>query len=228
MITVKQVVDLTRPISDDVAMWPGTPAPEFETRFMLERDGFYARRVSLWEHTATHIDAPAHFIQGGRSVDMLDPGTLVRPAVVIDVETACAANPDYLFCADDVLRFEAEHGTVPAGSAVLARTGFDRLESDRERYMGPPAELHFPGFGEDAARLLVERGVAGIGIDTLSTDFGAASVFSVHGVILGAGCWQLEGLVNLDQLPPLGALLVIGALPLAGGSGAPARVLALL
>lgn len=228
MITVKQVVDLTRPISADVAMWPGTPAPEYETRFVLERDGFYARRASLWEHTGTHIDAPAHFVQGGRTVDMLDPTTLVCPAVVIDAEAACAGDPDHLFRADDVLRFEAEHGTIAEGSGVLVRTGWDRFESDRERYMGPPGELHFPGFGEDAARLLVERTVAGIGIDTLSIDSGAAAAFPVHGVMLEAGCWQLEGLMNLDQLPPLGALLVIGALPLAGGSGAPSRVLALL
>jgi kynurenine formamidase len=229
MITVSQVVDLTRPISDDLAMWPGTPRPEFETRFMLERDGFYARRASLWEHTGTHIDAPAHFIAGGRSVDMLDLSTLVCPALVIDVEPACAKDPDYLFSADDVRRFEDAHGIIAEGSAVLVRTGWDRFESDRARYMGAPGELHFPGFSEDAARLLVdERRVAGIGIDTLSTDYGAADVFDVHGVVLGAGRWQLEGLINLDQLPPTGSLLVIGALPLAGGSGAPARVLALL
>jgi kynurenine formamidase len=229
MITVTQVVDLTRPISDDLAMWPGTPQPEFETRFMLERDGFYARRASLWEHTGTHIDAPAHFIAGGRSVDMLDLSALVCPAVIIDVEPACAKDPDYLVRADDVRRFEDAHGTISEGSAVLVRTGWDRLESDRQRYMGTPGDLHFPGFGEDAARLLVdERHVAGIGIDTLSTDYGAAHTFHVHGVVLGAGCWQLEGLMNLDRLPPTGSLLIIGALPLAGGSGAPARVLALL
>ena len=122
------------------------------------------------------------------------------------------------------------HGQVPRGSAALFRTGWDAFADDHERYMGPAGDLHFPGVSEEAALLLVEqRGVAGVGIDTLGIDPGNVSEFSVHRhATLLHGVWNLECLVNLDQVPPVGALLIVGALPLAGGSASPARVLALI
>jgi kynurenine formamidase len=230
MISVERVVDLTRPIETDMAMWPGTPAPSFETKVTVEENGFFARLWHLWEHTGTHIDAPAHFIPGGITVEGLPLAGLVCPAVVVDVSDRCEGKPDYTVSTDDVARFEAEHGKVPAGSAVLIHTGWDVLGDDHERYMGPAGDLHFPGIGEAAARLLVEdRGVVGIGIDTLGIDPGRDDAFSVHRhATLSNGAWNLEGLVNLDKVPPLGALLVTGALPLVGGSAAPARVFALV
>ncbi len=230
MISVERVVDLTRPIEPRMAMWPGTPAPSFETGVTVEADGFFARLWHLWEHTGTHIDAPAHFISGGLTVEGLPLAGLVCPAVVIDVSDRCEGKPDYAVSTDDVARFEAAHGRVPAGSAVLLHTGWDVLGDDRERYMGPEGDLHFPGIGQQAASLLVEdRGVVGIGIDTLGIDPGNDSAFSVHrNATLSNGVWNLEGLINLDKVPPTGALLVSGALPLVGGSAALARVFALI
>jgi len=230
MISVERVVDLTRPIEPGVAMWPGTPAPSFETKVTVEENGFFARLWHLWEHTGTHIDAPAHFISGGTTVEGLPLAGLVCPAVMIDVADHCAGKPDYAMTLDDVARFEAEHGQVPAGSAVLVRTGWDVLGDDRERYMGPEGDLHFPGVGEEAATVLIaERGAVGIGIDTLGIDPGVDSAFSVHRhATLVNGAWNLEGLINLDKVPPTGALLVAGALPLVGGSASLARVFALI
>jgi kynurenine formamidase len=230
MFSIDRVVDLTRPIDGSMAMWPGTPAPIFEARVTVEENGFFARYAHLWEHTGTHIDAPAHFIAGGATVERLRADQLVCPAVVVDVTDVCAGKPDYAVSVGDVERFESAHGTVPRGCAVLVRTGWDAFGSDRERYMGPEGELHFPGVGEKAARLLVEqRGVIGIGIDTLGIDPGNVNEFSVHRhATLVHGAWNLEGLVNLDQVPPVGAWLVVGALPLVGGSGTPARVFALI
>jgi kynurenine formamidase len=230
MISVDRVVDLTRPLDPDVAMWPGTPAPSFETKVTVEENGFFARLWHLWEHTGTHIDAPAHFISGATTVESLPLAGLVCPAVVIDVADRCAGKPDYAVTVDDVARFEAAHGAVPRGAAALIHTGWDVLGDDRERYMGPEGDLRFPGVGEEAARLLVEqRGVVGIGIDTLGIDPGNDAGFSVHRhATLVNGVWNLEGLVNLDQVPPTGALLVTGALPLVGGSATPCRVFALI
>ena len=145
MISVQRVVDLTRPIEPGIAMWPGTPAPSFETKVTVEENGFFARLWHLWEHTGTHIDAPAHFISGGATVESLPLAGLVCPAVVIDVSDRCEGKPDYAVSTDDVARFEAAHGQVPAGSAVLLHTGWDVLGNDRERYMGPEGDLHFPG-----------------------------------------------------------------------------------
>ena len=107
---------------------------------------------------------------------------------------------------------------------MLALTGWERYLDDAERYVGGD----FPGFGSSAAELLLERGVVGLGIDTLGVDPGAATDYPVHHLTLPAGLWHLEGLVNLAALPPRGALLVVGALKLVEGSGTPARVFALL
>jgi kynurenine formamidase len=230
MFSIDRVVDLTRPIDGSMAMWPGTPAPIFETKVTVEDNGFFARYAHLWEHTGTHVDAPAHFVAGGATVESLGGDQLVCPVVVIDVTDVCAGQPDYAVTVGDVERFESAHGAVPRGCAALVRTGWDAFEADRERYMGPEGDLRFPGVGEEAARLLVEqRGVIGIGIDTLGIDPGNVSEFSVHRhATLVHGAWNLEGLVNLDRVPPVGAWLVVGALPLVGGSGTPARVFALI
>jgi kynurenine formamidase len=230
MVSVEQVIDLTRPIQEDIAMWPGTPAPSFETGATVEDNGFFARLVHVWEHTGTHVDAPAHFIGNGATIESIPASKLVCPAVVIDVAEKCDGRPDYAVTAKDVERFETDHGQIPRDSAVLIRTGWDVYGEDHERYMGPAGDLHFPGIGEEAALLLVQkRGVIGIGIDTLGIDPGNVSEFSVHRhATLSHGVWNLEGLVHLDLLPPVGALLVTGVLPLVGGSAAPARVFALI
>ncbi len=144
---------------------------------------------------------------------------------MIDIRAACASNPDYGLSVADIEAHESEHGALPRGVAVLVCTGWSAQLADAARYVG---DMRFPGLSVEAGRLLVERGVAGIGIDTLSIDRGVAGDCPVHFITLPAGLWQLEGLVNLEQLPPRGALLVIGAPRLSGGSGVPARPLALL
>jgi hypothetical protein len=103
----------------------------------------------------------------------------------------------------DVEAWEAEHGRIPVGAAVLRCTGWDEHVDDPARYLGDP--LAFPGYGADAAALLVERRVAGLGIDTLSVDAGAAADFPVHFMSLPAGLWHLEGLVGLGAVPDTGA-----------------------
>jgi kynurenine formamidase len=115
-----------------------------------------------------------------------------------------------------VVRFDSGDGRVPEGSAALLRTGWD----------GDPHAA--PGYERDAAQLLVERGVVGLGIDTLSVDACASTAFPVHRTTLPAGLWHLEGLVGLDAVPPTGATLIVGALKLPDGSGTPARVFALV
>ncbi len=110
---------------------------------------------------------------------------------------------------------------------MLVHTGWDARRDDPIAYAGD-GESRFPGLARGAAVLLVARGVAGIGIDTLGVDPGHAQGFPAHRITLPAGLWHLEGLVNLGRVPARGAWLVVGALPLVDGSGAPARVFAIL
>ena len=224
------VVDLSQPLCERTVLWPGSRPFLAETVSGIERDGAYARVIRTPEHAGTHLDAPAHFAFGGRAVDQIPAQRLVAQGVKHDVSDRCADDPDFALCADDLEELESRDGRIPEGSAFLLRTGWEELSGDPDRYLGGSSTdaLRFPGFGASAARLLVERGVVGIGIDTLSVDTGRNSSFPVHHVTLPSGLWHLEGLVNLDALPSRGFLVFAGAIALSGGSGAPARVLALL
>jgi len=217
-----RIVDLTQPLGPGTPMWPGSRPPRAVDEAAIATHSFLSRRLTLSEHTGTHLDAPSHFVDGAAGPADIPPERLVVPAVVIDAPGEHGS----VLTADAVLAHETLHGTVPEGCAVLVRTGWDRHLADPDRYI---CAMDFPGVAVDAAELLVARGVVGIGIDTLGVDPGAATEFPVHArVTLPAGLWHLEGLVNLGALPHRGALLFVGVLPVAGGSGAPARVMALL
>lgn len=230
MIEKMRVVDLTQPLDESTVMWPGAPAPTAETLLTVAHDGFYNRKVSFMEHSGTHFDAPAHMLEGTATVDQIEADRLVRPAVMIDIGAEVAGQPDAILTLDQVQAFEARHGRIPDGAAVLLRTGWEEVNTDAAAYAGAPGPLRFPGFGEEAARFLVEeRGAVGLGVDTLGIDPGVADDFVVHRQVSHPrGVWHLEGLMNLSQLPPLGAWIVVGVLKLVDGSGSPARVLALV
>jgi kynurenine formamidase len=220
-----RVVDLTQPLSPSTTPWPGEQPVRVAERASVPADGYYARRIDLHEHTGTHFDAPAHFVEGGATVDEIAAGRLVVPARVVDVSGQAAENPDYAVTVDDIRGMEREHGELAPGEALLALTGWDMHLGDADRYVGT---LRFPGFSAEAADLVVDRGLAGIGIDTLSVDRGCDEAFPVHHRTLPAGLWQLEGLVGLDLIPAVGAMLIVGVPPVVGASGFPARVLALV
>jgi kynurenine formamidase len=225
-----QVIDLSQPLGPQTVLWPGSDRVAVETVTEIDAHGSFGRVLRTPEHAGTHMDAPAHFHAGGRTVDAIGAPELVVEAAVIDAREACARDRDHALEAAELERFEAEHGRLPAGGALLLCTGWDRYREDPAAMLGgdDEASLRFPGFAPSAAAFAVERRIAGIGIDTVSVDPGAADSQPVHHTTLPAGLWHLEGLVNLDHLPARGATLVIGVLPLAGGSGAPARVLALV
>jgi kynurenine formamidase len=220
-----RVIDLAQALSADTPVWPGMERLSAQTSETYADGGVFARVVTVGEHTGTHLDAPAHFHEGGATIGDIPAADLVCDAAMIDVRAACTRDPDYTLSVADVLEHERAHGPLARRCAVLVCTGWSAYRREDSRYV---SAMRFPGVSPDAARLLIERDIAGIGIDTLSIDAGVAADSPTHQITLPAGLWQLEGLVNLELLPPRGALLVIGAPPLAGGSGVPARPLALL
>jgi kynurenine formamidase len=226
-----RVVDLSYSISDALPQWPGD-AKSFEARTdcKIEADGFFTRSFWMLEHYGTHLDAPAHFVAGGMTVEAIPTGNLFGPAVVLDVREAAAASPDYKLPSARIAAWESEHDRVPRGSIALLRTGWASRWPDSTRYRNQDAAgaMHFPGFGADAVRILIERGAVGIGCDTMSVDPGCSCEYPVHRLALGAGLYHLENLSNLSALPEFGASLVVAPLKLDGGSGAPCRVFALL
>ena len=228
-ITYSRVVSLSHSLHPGIPRWPGDPPVEFQDVASIAEDGFFMRRFSLGEHGATHLNAPATFYPDGVGIDAYPAESLVASAVVIDASEEAQANPDYLLTMTRLLAWEREHGPVPAGSVVLLLTGWQDKWNNPAAYLGKDAagKLHFPGFGVQAAGvLLTQRGVAGVGIDTHGVDGGQDEAFSINRRVLERPRLVLENLTNLEQLPPTGATLVIGALGLAGGSGSPVSALA--
>ena len=234
----QRTVDLTHAFGMRTLYWPTAT-----TGFMLERTSFgptpggwfyAANGFCAPEHGGTHLDAPIHFSATGQTADQVPLERLVAPAVVIDVRDRAAADPDYQLTAGDVLAWERRHGRIAEGSIVLLLTGWGRFWPDRRAYFGDDtpgdaSRLHFPSFGEEAARLLVEdRRIAALGVDAASIDIGQSSDFRVHRIAAAANVPGLENLANLDQLPPRGALLVALPMKIEGGSGGPLRAIAIL
>ena len=226
-----KVVDLTYPLNDKFPRWPGdTRAFEARPHGTIEKDGYFTRDVWMLEHYATHMDAPAHFTAGKATVDEIPAERLFGPAVVIDITSNVRDDVDYRLTTRRIERWEREHGRIQPGSIVLLRTGWAKRAGDEERYrnMGRGGNMRFPGFSVEAVKLLIERGVVGLGIDTMSVDYGRSKGFEVHKASHGAGLYHLENLADMSALPESGAFLVVAPIKLEGGSGGAARVFAIL
>jgi kynurenine formamidase len=222
MLAGARLVDLSQPLGPDTVLWSDSSPVAATVLGDHERHGAYWRDLSFPEHAGTHLDAPLHFAAGGESTQELPLERLVVPAVRLDVRALCNGDPAFTLSAAQVERIEAAEGRIPGGSAVLVHTGWDALLADEERY------ADFPGIGPDAAALLVERGIAGVGIDTLGVDPAYADEFPAHRVTQPAGVWHLEGIVGLEAVPARGAWLVAAPLPLVAGSGSPVRAFAIV
>jgi kynurenine formamidase/DNA-binding beta-propeller fold protein YncE len=213
-----RVIDLGHALASTDPTWSGKPTFE---RTGSPRMG----RIATDEHFGTHFDAPSH---GGAAltVDQFPVERLVRPAICI----AITGKPDdYQISAADVHAWEAQHGAVAEGSIVLFATGWDSRWPDRARYMNERNGIkHFPGIAPDAARYLRDRKIAGMGIDTPSVDYGPSTTFETHGITNPAGIFHIESAANLTQLPATGFTVVVAPIKIAGGSGGPTRVFALV
>lgn len=216
-----RVIDLTRPLDETSSLWPGIPPMVVESTETIERDGSFSRRVTLDEHSGTHFDAPSHFLEGAAHVADVPASQLVRPLHVVDFTGQSKDDPDAELTVSDLGEHEAVHGPIEAGSVVFLRTDWPALSGTEP--------LRFPGFGVEAATLLAERGVVGLGTDTLGIDPGFAAEFPVHrDITLPRGIWHVENLTNLGAVPPSGAWAVVGVPRMAGASGFPARVMAIV
>jgi len=226
-----RVLDLSYAINDKLVAWPGDERVfEAKVNASVEKNGYFTRSFWMLEHYGTHLDAPAHFPPGKATVDQIPVKQLFGPAVVLDVRAESAKDADYQLSAARVEEWEKRHGRIPEGAIVLLRTGWASRWPDVQKYRNQDAngKMRFPGFSVEAAKLLIERKVSGLGCDTLSIDPGTSSDFAVHRVALGAGLYHLENLADMSELPETGAFLIVAPIKLEGGSGGPARVFALL
>jgi kynurenine formamidase len=224
----KRFQDLTHVFFEGFPVFVGD-SPVRDTLVTIPANGFYAQRWTFGEHSGTHMDAPGHFVLGGRLSPQITPQELLVPIVVIDISARAASNPDAVVTVDDVRSFERGHGRIPDGAFVAMNSGWAAKIGDPLAYKGGASfpNYHFPGWSADAAMWLAQnRDVTGIGVDTLSLDPGNSTTFPVHVNFLRTDRYGVENLANLDRIPPNRALAYVGLIPWQEGSGGPCRVIA--
>lgn len=239
-----EVIDLTAPLSSETPVLQLPPPFANTIHLRLEEVSNFDDAGPMWrwnnihtgEHTGTHLDAPAHWATGraGLSVDAIPLTRLIGPVVVVDVTAEVAADPDFLLEPDHLLVWERENGQIPDGGWVLLRSGWSARGSDESAFLNADENgPHTPGPSVDAAKwLATERDITGYGVETVGIDAGSAGgmnpAFPAHHYLLGAGRFGLTQLQNLDLLPLTGAVLIVSPLPIVGGTGSPARAVALV
>lgn len=239
-IKTKQFVDLTHAFEPAIPHWPGFPDEKLETLYGYDEGegtmgkGFFAQRYTLVGQWGTHCDPPAHFAKGKRTIDQIDPKEMILPLVVLDVHEEVAKNPDYTIRMDDVRGWEQRHGSIAEGAFVAMRSDWSKRWPDAKAMRNEDAlgVAHYPGWSAEVLKYLYEeRKITASGHETTDTDPGVATTkddYSLETYILSTDHYQIEIMMNLDQVPESGAIAVVTFPKPKGGAGFPARVFAIL
>ena len=223
-----KVIDLTHAYDSAFPTFDGNPGIVTEKVVDFAKDGYTILKLTIFEHTGTHIDAPLHFTADGTSVDEIEPANLVCPLCIVDISAKAREEANATVTKADIEGWISANGDIPAGACVAMHSGWAAKLGDPSYRNTPDGAFAFPGFAKEATDLLAELGVAAIGVDTLSLDPGNSADFAVHYSWLPGGRYGIENMANLDQLPATGATVFVGAPKHKGGTGGPARVMAMV
>jgi len=236
----KKYVDLTHAFEPGIPRWPGFPDETRKTIYWYDKrpetmgSGFFAEVFTHVGQWGTHVDPPAHFIKGLRTVDQIDVKEMILALVVVDVHEEAAKNPDYILSIERVKKWEKDHGPIPGGAFVAMRTDWSKRWPDAAKMTNKDVNgvAHYPGWSLPVLKYLYEeRKITASGHETTDTDPGIATTkddYSLETYILSTNHYQIELLTNLDQVPESGAIVVASFPKPKGGSGFPARVFAIL
>jgi kynurenine formamidase len=232
ILAKKKFVDLTHSFGPDTPVWSGfgqakmSPAGDPKTKepYTIAKDGFRTTYYEMVGQYGTHVDPPAHFAEGGITMDKIPLKDMILPLIVLDATTLLAKDPNHAFSVADIRAWERRHGRVPKGSFVALRTDMSKdFERDPERFKRAP----FPAWSLEAIRFLYEqRGVTATGHESLDTD--TTDKMESETYLLKAGHYQIEVMTNLDQVPARGALIFVSWPKVRDGLGFPARAIAIL
>jgi len=235
-----KMLDMTYVFDENTIYWPtAEPFTLAKLDWKVTQGGWWyaSNNYGASEHGGTHVDAPVHFKEKGRTINQIPLSEWIGSAVKIDVAAKCLNNRGYQLTVLDVRQWEEKNGRLPENVWVLMYTGIDtRYYPDRKKVLGTAKkgvealpELSFPGFSAEVAEFLVnERNIKGLGLDTPSIDHGKSKDFQVHRICFAANKLAIENIANLDQLPEKGAMLYVMPMLIKDGTGSPARIFAVL
>lgn len=206
-----KIFDISVPVHNAMAVWPGDPAVNnFLVNSIKNGDEANVTSVQMSAHTGTHIDAPCHFIDGGRTIDQLDLSLLVGDVEVIEIDK------ENNIISEDTL---SGLGIKQWPQRVIFKTN----NSYRELMKNNEFYKDFVALSVDGSKYLIKQGVQLIGIDYLSiAPFENGD--ETHIELLKHEVVVIEGL-NLVNIKPGSYQLIALPINLKGADGAPARVL---
>lgn len=227
-ILESKIIDLTHTLNSEIPTWNGSCGfhNEIKQDYQHENSGISFRVNQLKMHAGigTHMDAPAHCVRNGACIHEIDVQNLIGAAFVINVREKCLNNPTYEISSEDIMDFEKKYGEVQKDSIVLFWTGWDHYWNNPEAYRNNHI---FPSISKEAAQFLISKGIKGVGIDTLSPDKPQSGLFPVHEIFLSNGKYIIENVANLNQLPPVGSIVIALPIKVFEGTEAPIRMIAL-
>lgn len=236
----RKLLDMTYTFDEKTIYWPTAEPFKLEKLdWGVSKGGWWyaSNNYSASEHGGTHVDAPIHFAENGKTIEQIPLSDWIGSAVKIDVVSKCMQNRDYLLTVEDIKQWEKQYGKIPDNAWVLMYTGIDtKFYPDKKKVLGTEKsgkealfELSFPGFSVEAIEYLLNaRNIKGIGLDTPSIDYGKSKDFKVHQIWLAANKLAIENIANLDKLPAKGATLYALPMLIRDGTGAPARIFGML
>lgn len=199
------IIDLSHRLTEDMPVYPGDPKLQISADASLNKEGYAGHSVMMGTHAGTHIDAPAHMIEGAKTLDKFPIDRFV-------------GRGRYVLAKDNIFKLEdIQNADIQEGDIVLFNTEMSYRFYDQEYFK------EYPAMSEDIAHYLVERKIKMVGVDTCSID--NRPDFPVHKILLSADIPIIENLTNVEQLSGLGSTII--ALPIRLDlDAAPARVIA--
>ncbi|MDP1574405.1 MAG: cyclase family protein [Coxiellaceae bacterium] len=220
-----EIIDLTHSVDSNIPTWEEGCGFQSEITMDYHQSStetpFRVQSFHMRAGIGTHMDAPAHCVPNGKTIDQIAIHDLMKPCILIDVSEK--ADADYLLLVEDIITFENKHGKIAPDLLVIVHTGWSRHWADPVKYRN---QLQFPSVSKEAAELLLRRNIAGLGIDTLSPDT-AKSGFPVHQLLLSSNKIIIENLHNTDLLRPVGAYIIALPIKVYAATEAPLRIIAI-
>lgn len=210
-----KIIDLSHDLTPDMPVYPGTPRPIIEKIADVENDGFEERKINVYSHVGTHMDAPAHMIKNGSSLSDFHISDFAGPGCCLDLTKAEDPNID-------LSHIEPYEKIISKSEFVILKTGWEKHWGRQEYYSG------YPSLNPEAAQWLGGYKIKGLGIDAISADSHSTVDFPVHKTLLSCNTIIVENLANLDSLPESGFVFFCLPIKIKNGDGAPVRAAAML
>lgn len=228
-----QWLDLSHSLSEEAYAY--SPEESFSSQRIaeIETHGYQVDRYQLASQFGTHIDAPSHFFQGGKTLEQFGLQDLILPLYVLHFEAEVEENPDFLLTKEAIQTYEGLHGRIPPESFVAFASNWSARWGDEAAFYNLDQEgyPHRPGWSLEALQYLQqERQVRAIGHECFDTDraidIARKETYPAQSYWLSQNNYQVELLINLSTLPTRGALILLAPLKIQGGPGSPVRAMA--